>query len=186
MSQFTYTLCDTPEAASAAIAQLSSAALLFLDCEGRSIGSANGALSLIQVGAPNFRSAYLFDALVLPRQSLQPLLELLAAENPKKVVWDGRMDYVELLHGTDTRLAGVLDLQLVDVASRALRGETDYRRLGRLGRLDFPVSEVQKLQHEGLNGLSSLDSALRDHNVGGVAPKASKCFFRLPSKLWLT
>lgn len=171
-----YTLCDTADSASAAIASLSSASILFLDCEGRDLGTDIGALSLIQVGAPDVPSIYLFDALLLPSHSLQPLLTLLASKEPMKVVWDGRMDYVELLFSLGTRLAGVLDLQVADVASRARRGESDFRRMGRLGRWDFPISQVKKLQLEGINTLNSLDSALREHGVSGVAPKPSEWF----------
>lgn len=167
-----YTVCITDEDVIAAIDVLLNAEYILLDCEGRDLGNAGGALSLIQLGTPGAEKIFLIDVLVVPHHSLQRLFnKVLACEKPRKVLWDGRMDDAELYFGYSCALEGVLDLQLVDILSRSLRGENNDRRISRMARSVFPMKELKKLQLEGVHGLGSMDGAAREHGVAGMPPK---------------
>ncbi|KAH8112410.1 ribonuclease H-like domain-containing protein [Phellopilus nigrolimitatus] len=162
-----FMLCTTNESVEEAVPILSNAEYLILDCEGRDLGCANGALALLSIGTPHASHIYLFDVLALPHRSLQILFNAVlshtaAARGKTKVVWDGRMDYVELFYSYSCPIENVLDLQLVDVLSRKGRGESDYVRMRRMGRRSFPLSEVKKLQVEEVYVLNSMDDNLSD------------------------
>ncbi|OCB88709.1 hypothetical protein A7U60_g4184 [Sanghuangporus baumii] len=174
-----FTLCTTAESISLALEKLLDAEYVFLDCEGRDLGCAPGALSLISIGTPHAAEVYLFDVLALPQDSLQLLFNSILSLTPSaraktKVVWDGRMDYVELFYSHSCPIENVLDLQLIDVLSRAKRGETEHRRLCRFVRRTFPMSEVRKLQLEEVYVLNGMDDAMREHKIDGVEMKNGK------------
>ncbi|KAL5478239.1 hypothetical protein ACEPAI_2423 [Sanghuangporus weigelae] len=171
-----FTLCTTAESVSLALENLLDAEYVFLDCEGRDLGCAPGALSLISIGSPHAAEVYLFDVLALPRDSLQLLFYSIfsltsSARAKTKVVWDGRMDYVELFYSYSCPIENVLDLQLVDVISRTKRGETEHKRLCRFVRKTFSMSEVRKLQLEEVYVLNGMDGAMREHKIDGVEMK---------------
>ncbi|KAL5498053.1 hypothetical protein ACEPAH_2984 [Sanghuangporus vaninii] len=171
-----FTLCTTAESLSLALEKLLDAEYVFLDCEGRDLGCAPGALSLISIGTPHAAEVYLFDVLTLPRDSLQLLFNSILSLTPSaraktKVVWDGRMDYVELFYGHSCPIENVLDLQLIDMISRAQRGETEHKRLCRFVRRSFPMSEVRKLQLEEVYVLNGMDGAMREHKIDGAEMK---------------
>ena len=124
---------------------------------------------------------FIFDILSLPPEALQLLfsevLDTVGSDSTKrkiKVVWDGRMDYSELFFGHNYSLDHTLDLQLIDVSTRALRGESDNSRLQRICRPFFPLSKVMKLQLEGVHALNPMDSALREHHVFSAPPKSGE------------
>lgn len=171
-----YSLCTTAESVSSAVTALLDAEYVFLDCEGRNLGCADGALSLISIGSPHAAEVYLFDVLSLPRDALQllfnSLLSLTSTARAKtKVVWDGRMDYAELFFSYGCPIENVLDLQLIDILSRTYRGESERNRLCRFLRKDFPMPEVRKLQLEDVHVLNGMDGAIREHKVTGVEMK---------------
>lgn len=170
MDNVEYTLCTTDEHVLKATSVLASSKYVFLDCEGRDLGNKEGALSLIQLGAPNAHSLdiFLFDVLSLSHLALQRLFNtILASDSVRKIVWDGRMDDTELYFGHSCALQNVLDLQLVDILSRCMSIRTNNMRphVRRLERRDFPVWEVAKLQLEGVYALNSMDSAAREHRI---------------------
>jgi len=55
----------------------------------------DGALSLIYVGTAFVQFVVLFDVVALTRYDLQPSLNPLGGK-VMKVVWDGRVDFIEL------------------------------------------------------------------------------------------
>jgi exonuclease 3'-5' domain-containing protein 1 len=171
-----YTLCDTLELVDQAVRTLSQSSVIFLDCEGQVLGQTDGILSLIGLGVTHENmdgdielSIFLVDVLAFAHNSdmalyLRPLFEILSSEAIHKVVFDGRMDASELLHGYGVQLRGVLDLQIADVMSRKKRAETLdkqlYRLLGFLGKHEL-------LQNRNLymyvHRLNSLQGALKEH-----------------------
>jgi len=132
-----YVYCDSPATYASAVWVLRTAPYLILDCEGYNLGRAGGSVTLICVGTPFAEHIFLFDLLspLITGRDVYYLLQLLCDPTLLKIVWDGRMDYLEILTSYGVALEGVLDLQVVEVASRqAVRGERDRDRLERLGR----------------------------------------------------
>ena len=98
---------------------------IFLDCEGRELGSRNGELALIQIGIG--KAIYLVDVIAFS-EAVPMLKKYLEDPDLLKYVWDGRSDYSELRHGHGITLQGLVDLQLVYIyatgalsCSRAIR-----------------------------------------------------------------
>ncbi|KAH8112412.1 hypothetical protein DFH11DRAFT_1728596 [Phellopilus nigrolimitatus] len=171
-----YTLCTTLESVEQAVQVLSQAEYMILDCEGRELGCTTGAISLICLGTPHAQDIYILDMLSLAQDAHTLLFDtiLSPSENVKrKVVWDGRMDYTESFFTYGKPLENCLDLQLVDIASRAARGERNERRLRRISRFDFPSQQAMKLQLAGVHVLNSMDRALKEHCVYGVPEKSN-------------
>jgi len=83
---------------------------IFLDMQGRDLGSPNGRLSLIQLGLGT--TTYLVDALSYPA-AIPTLKRYLKSPHLHKYVWDGRSDYSELQHEHRVTLKGVVNLQLI-------------------------------------------------------------------------
>ena len=51
------------------------------------------------------------------------MFDILSSNSVTKVVFDGRMDFSALYHEQNVEVQNVLDLQLVDIDSRVIRGE---------------------------------------------------------------
>lgn len=161
----TRTLCTTAAEIARACLVLRAAPYVLVDCEG---GDLSGP-SLVQLGTPHAESVFLFDLYALrdPRDqdSHAHLASVLADLGVVKVLWDGRGDYWELLAACGVRITPTLDLQLVDIYSRVVRGHTHGARLRRLARVEFPLKLLKKLQLEDVHGLNSMDSAIREHEI---------------------
>ncbi|KIP09340.1 hypothetical protein PHLGIDRAFT_333751 [Phlebiopsis gigantea 11061_1 CR5-6] len=144
-----YLYCDSPATYASAVWILRNAPYLILDCEGNNLGRAGGCATLICVGTPFAEHIFLFDLLstiITPRDAYS-LLQLLADPGILKVVWDGRMDYLEILSSYGIMLEGVLDLQVAEVASRtSVRGEGEPDRLDRLRRSCLSHSIVKRVE----------------------------------------
>ncbi|THH29156.1 hypothetical protein EUX98_g5031 [Antrodiella citrinella] len=121
------------------ISALTKSPHLLLDCEGRSIGSSEGALSLISVGTAGSKVIFVIDVLRLcdpTNPHFRKFLAILQDPGTLKVVWDGRMDYAEIYATFGIQLLGVLDLQIAEVMARTtVKQEEDYKRRGRLRRI---------------------------------------------------
>jgi hypothetical protein len=173
------TLCNTPESLRAALDTISGHTHVFFDCEGRTLGEAGGKLSLLNLGVVQEEdrgqrpSVFLIDILAfqgLNSHHLVPIFDLMSSETVFKVVFDGRMDASELLHGHGVQLKNVLDLQVADILSREKRGEGIEGQLGRLvGFLrqeEITRNRALYLQVQKINGLNS---AMQEHGVGSNA-----------------
>lgn len=121
--------------------------IIYLDCEGNSLGDIGGKLGLIQLGFGD--KVYLVDVLALPSSTLA-LKELLESLSFTKVMWDGRQDYIELLQGHRIELKGVLDLQLVEVQNRRPPGRIGYVGLRGMSRAFSEISLSQQ-RASGIN-----------------------------------
>lgn len=164
---------DTPQGVQTAYDALQMCPYIFLDCEGRDLGTKDGALGLMQLGTPNATRIFLIDVTVLDNAVLAPIYSLLTNKRLMKIVWDGRMDDSELLFGQHVKMAGVLDLQIVDIVSRQkrLEKEYEYNRLYRMRRAFMPLQLIKKCQTEGLHVLNSMDNAVKEHGLEGVPKK---------------
>jgi exonuclease 3'-5' domain-containing protein 1 len=169
-----YVLVSTTEAIEQAVAALASSGYLIVDCEARELGMVGGALSLISIGTARAEQVFLFDALspaLAPGSAgASAVLGLLERITKPKVVWDGRMDYVELLATYGIRMQNVLDLQLVEVitARTLLQGYDEQKRLNRLLRF-FPSVKVFGRQYSrfpDIHLLAGLSSCIREYKLG--------------------
>lgn len=158
-------LCATPQSADEALVKLRAASYVLLDCEGKALGSTVGALSTISLGTPHAEHIYTFDALALPRASLQDVLVLITTPAPMKIVWDARMAASELSHAFGASMADVVDLAVADVVSRARRGEGERERIRRLASRTLPESQVLALQTADIHSLCGMGRALHEHGI---------------------
>lgn len=160
--------CDTAATFRFAISILQRSQYLILDCEGHDLGRAGGSVTLICVGTPLAEHIFLFDVIspFLSRLDIAALLSLFTDKNLLKVVWDGRMDYLELWSTYGIALESVLDLQVAEVVSRrTVRGETDAERIKRLKNSYISSAVVrnrQGLSFEGLHAVIGLQRCWKE------------------------
>ncbi|EIM90484.1 uncharacterized protein STEHIDRAFT_154302 [Stereum hirsutum FP-91666 SS1] len=185
-------LCDDAASCTNALSSLSSCTTLILDCEGVDLGTADGELCLLtlQAVAPQINPSpaittdpppsesppvYIFDITTLKRinHDLQPVFRLLTSPSILKIVWDGRMDYSALHHSSDLHvdLNHVLDLQVVDLHSRTVRGEGKADHLKRLRDGCVLARLLQRddawWRYRNVRRVSSLLQAVKEHRPEG-------------------
>jgi len=165
-------LCDVDAVLTEALPNIRASSALILDCEGVNLGERGGSLSLINLKTthPSLSRTYLIDVVRLSSAALQPIFDLLRSSSVLKVVFDGRMDFSALYHDYGVELQGVLDLQLVDVASRRVRGggEDQDKQLHRLGGyLHRGEINGNKSLYVDVHKLSGLAECVREHGATG-------------------
>ncbi|PVF91134.1 hypothetical protein CPB86DRAFT_878673 [Serendipita vermifera] len=176
MVRATFELCDTEEKLGLVINSLQNSSLIFLDCEGKTLGSIGGQISLLSLGVVENGDdgikklhIYLVDVLAFTGEKLSllhPIFNSLESRKVIKVVFDGRMDASELFHGHNVALQCVIDLQVADIASRDKRGETVQRRIQRLDRyVPWYDLSTNTAGYQSVYRLNGLDSALREHGI---------------------
>ena len=84
------------------------------------------------------------------------ILALLADLRVLKIGWGLPADFEILYNGYGTRLASMLDLQIVDIHSRVRRGENDEARIARLAWRSVPYGAllVRGLELKGIHALN--------------------------------
>lgn len=184
MADFTaaYALCDTAQSAMDAVVLLSRSRYLILDCEGRNLGCTDGAISLISVGTENAERIFLFDAITLTRRhpAMESLMRLLGDARVRKVMWDGRQDFLEISDNYGTDLDGVLDLQVAEVVSRsAYRGERERQRKRRLAMSQFGRKDVRPhvYKYSNIQLMLGMQACLDEHKLGTSAKKDCEHIF---------
>ncbi|KAJ6569066.1 hypothetical protein B0H19DRAFT_1256742 [Mycena capillaripes] len=143
----TFTLCADSTSLAAAVDKLRSSPMLFVDCEGDRLGTAGGSLSLISLRTSSTpRTTYIVDVLALSSS------ELIAVFAPLSRIIDGHEQR--------------LDLQLVDVSTRLLRGEGMDNQLGRLSPF-FSTTNIiaNRANYYKLHRLLSLSKTMKEHKV---------------------
>lgn len=166
-----YIMCNNSADCHFAYTILYRASFLILDCEGNNLGRAGGCVTLVCVGTPLAEHIFLFDMLspALSPNDLAPLWQLFSSRAILKIVWDGRMDFLELWVSYKVRLECVLDLQVAEVVSRStMRGEDEEHRLARLAATYFSKVAVQRHteQYDGINVLIGLQQCCQDCRLG--------------------
>ncbi|KAI0079780.1 hypothetical protein K474DRAFT_1616836 [Panus rudis PR-1116 ss-1] len=188
-----YTFCDSSESFDRAMRILYRAPFLILDCEGNNLGRAGGSVSLICVGTPLAENIFIFDTLspALTSKHFEQLWQLFRNPQIIKIVWDGRMDYLEIWSTYQVALAGVLDLQVAEVVSRfTLRGEGEPQRLERLTHGPFSRIAVfgHAFQYMGLNALLGLQKCCEECGFGEKFvkdPEVKKMHKNNQSDMWM-
>ncbi|KAJ3769831.1 ribonuclease H-like domain-containing protein [Lentinula raphanica] len=166
MNMPNFALCNTPFSVIAAVSLLNASPAIIVDCEALQLGTRGGILSLISIRSisPKPSYCYLFDALALSSSYLQPLFNLLTNPNILKVFYDGRRDWCAFYYTYKVRIRNVLDLQLVDLTSRFMRGEGTAQQRQRLLRL-FTLEQIKqneaKFAH--VHVLNGLAASLKEH-----------------------
>ncbi|KAI0031874.1 hypothetical protein K488DRAFT_29570, partial [Vararia minispora EC-137] len=162
-----YELCSTRRQVLRALSILSNYPLVILDCEGKDLGHAGGALSLLCLGTPvagPTQHIFLFDMPALaPCPRARGALAAFLERGPLKVVWDGRMDAVEIHAALGIPLTRVLDLQVAEVVARgAVLGEQDEEREARLARHQFGwrFVEAHRTAMRGLHVVRGLQNCV--------------------------
>ena len=138
----------------------------------------DGALSLICVGTAFAQFIFLFDVVALTRYDLQPLLSFLGSK-VMKVVWDGRLDYIELWSTYGVSIGkNVCDLQVAEVLSRStFRAERDDERLSRLVTYFGPQVWKNPLQFAGIHRVVGLQQCLEENGYKGLVGKDRECLY---------
>ena len=153
--------------------------LIAVDCEGVSL-SRKGALTIITVATEDL--VYIFDVLKLGRIIFSSGLgEILADKFREKLMFDCRQDSDALWHQFHVKLAGVLDLQLLEViyrretASAKTRFSTRNRRSQRTRR----TGEV-----ENINGFRRcIELYVKDEKLVKVKDKGKE-WIKEDEKVW--
>lgn len=175
-----YVYCDTPATYASALWHLRQAPYLILDCEGTNLGRANGSVTLICVGTPFAELIFLFDVLspIISDRDIYALLSLFSDKNILKVVWDGRMDYLEIYSTFGIALEGVLDLQVAEVMSRSLvRGEGEEARVRRLRNvLQFSNMKKHLERYDGLHAVVGLQRCWKECGYPEDDGKDRECY----------
>lgn len=132
MSSLQYTLVNSKDGLTEAMTHLQEANHVVLDLEGLDLGEVGGALSIIimrPIGSKPSSKTYIVDMMQLPIEDLTPLFDLLRADTPVKVVFDGRKDFCELHYTYGVDLGKVLDMQIAEIRMRVLQGQTPLEQV---------------------------------------------------------
>ncbi|KAJ8695703.1 hypothetical protein PTI98_008277 [Pleurotus ostreatus] len=132
MSSLQYTLVNSKDALAEAMTHLQEANHVVLDLEGLDLGEVGGALSIIilrPIGSKPPSNTYIVDIMQLPVDDLTPLFNLLRADTPVKVVFDGRKDFCELHYTYGVDLGKTLDMQIAEIRMRVLQGQTPLEQV---------------------------------------------------------
>jgi exonuclease 3'-5' domain-containing protein 1 len=162
MEENKFILCATDSDIQSALTAKRTSPYLVLDCEGQNLGTEGGTLALLSIGTASGRDVFLFEAVALARATppMDELMALLGASDVTKIMWDCRMDAVALRQ-CGVSLAGVLDMQLAEVVSRAAAlGEDEYRRLRRLRFVDEEAPGKAATRYVGVHAVTGMDKCL--------------------------
>ena len=164
-----YVFCNNVPSVVYAARVLAQSPVLIIDCEGRNIGGLDGALSLVCIGTERAEHVFVFDVLALRVYGphVQPLLSVLANPGAKKVLWDCRNDYLEILSEYRVALQSVVDLQLAEIQARiTVKREKDFTRMARLAaggkRLPLRLIKQNPELFFGVHSLKGMDACIRE------------------------
>lgn len=164
-----YTFCNNVPSVANAARVLAQSPVLIIDCEGRNIGGIDGVLSLMCIGTERAEHVFVFDVLALrvygPR--LRPLLNVLLNPEVKKVLWDCRNDFLEIISEYGVALQSIVDLQLAEIQARmTVRKEKEFNRISRLAaggkRLPLRLIKQNPELFCGVHGLKGMDASIRE------------------------
>ncbi|TFY62125.1 hypothetical protein EVG20_g6817 [Dentipellis fragilis] len=174
-----FTTCTTRADVALAVEVLSRHPYVVLDTEGKSIGTIDGELSLLCLGTPvagHAQQIFVMDMVALRTvpAALRTLKTFLERPNIVKIVFDGRMDSVELFHDLGVSLTKVLDLQVAEVLARQhILRESERQRHERLahGGFGFRLVRINKTAMEGLHVVSGMQKLLEELRMDKIVQK---------------
>ena len=142
-----------------------------VDCEGMNL-SREGTLDILSI-ATRHRDVYLFDIAKLGALAFEAGLKgLLESDRTThtKLLYDCRNDADALLHIYDVKLAGVLDLQLLEVIHRRNRGQRIEYLRGLKKSLETYVNDqkMEIIKRKGINEIE--ESKKKDVNIWAARP----------------
>lgn len=172
---FSFNVCNTAEHVQHALSVLSQHTHVMLDSEGQAIGTVAGGLSLLCLGTPmpsSDQSIFVLDMVALqhsvPARTL--LVKFLTETDVTKVLFDGRMDKIEIDaalgidFGAVTHAGGVVDIQLAEVLARTRilkETELDRRRHLELGRFNADFLLRQSSLLAGIELVMGMDKCMQ-------------------------
>lgn len=189
-----YVYCNDLPSVAYATRILALSPVLIIDCEGRNIGGLDGALSLMCIGTEKAEYIFMFDVLALKpfKFRLMPLFCVLANSAVKKVMWDCRNDFLEILSEYNVMLTSILDLQLAEIQARtAVNKEKDFQRIQRFswGSRAVPLRTIKQNQELflGVHRLQGMDACIRKANLPttGKDPQVVAMHKAVGSAIWL-
>ncbi|XP_069105210.1 uncharacterized protein [Argopecten irradians] len=136
-----YMLVDKTEDLAGALWEVGSDPLIAVDCKGLRMGTGrSGELTAINVATAN--KVFIFDVLELGKSVFDDgLRKILEDKSKEKLMFDCRRNADNLFHQQKVKIAGILDLQLLEVmyrqSGRALKTEAASRR----------STKTQEVQH---------------------------------------
>jgi exonuclease 3'-5' domain-containing protein 1 len=150
---------------------------LAITCQGYDLGYEGGSpciLSFATIERPS--QVFHFDLITVDRATLQPLFDILRSPSVTKAVFDGRLIASALLHDCGVELVNALDMQLADVTSRTLSGESAEKQLGRLSDVDHNVIFSQEIiprsivhahpeWYHSLSRLNEAEACTKEHGI---------------------
>lgn len=189
-----YTFCNNVPSVANAARVLAQSPVLIIDCEGRNIGGIDGVLSLMCIGTERAEHVFVFDVLALraygPR--LRPLLNVLLNPEVKKVLWDCRNDFLEIISEYGVALQSIVDLQLAEIQARmTVRKEKEFNRISRLAaggkRLPLRLIKQNPELFCGVHGLKGMDASIREAKLPttGKDPQVVAMHKDNGSTIWL-
>ncbi len=106
-------IIQTPDDLSAALTRLSAAEFIGVDTETTGLDPYTAKLRLLQLATPT--ENFIIDLFHFPAASLQPIRELLAAEQPIKIAHNAKFDAEFLRQQLDVRLGAIFDTYLASL-----------------------------------------------------------------------
>ncbi|KAI6008612.1 ribonuclease H-like domain-containing protein [Pisolithus marmoratus] len=189
-----YVYCNDLTSVAYATHILAQSPVLIIDCEGRNIGGLDGVLSLMCIGTERAEYIFLFDVLALRpfKYHLLPLFCILANSAVKKIMWDCRNDFLEILSEYDVMLTSIVDLQLAEVQARTtVNREKDFQRIARFtwGSRRLPLRTIKQNSELffGVHRLQGMDSCIREAKLptAGKDPEVVAMHKAVGSSIWL-
>ncbi|KAI6169794.1 ribonuclease H-like domain-containing protein [Pisolithus thermaeus] len=189
-----YVYCNDLPTVAYATRILAHSPVLIIDCEGRNIGALDGELSLMCIGTERAEQIFVFDVLALRpfKYRLFPLFCILANSAVKKIMWDCRNDFLEILSEYDVMLTSIVDLQLAEIQARtAVKKERDFQRILRFtwGSRPLPLRMVKQNSELflGVHRLQGMDSCIREAKLPttGKDPDVVAMHKAVGSSIWL-
>jgi exonuclease 3'-5' domain-containing protein 1 len=184
-------ICDTAASVVAVLPILQAQLVLAMTCQGYALGYKNGVPSILSFATIEHPSqVFHFDLITLDRTTLEPLFNILRSPSLTKAVFDGRLVASALLHNFGVGLVNFLDMQIADVTSRTLRGESAETQRGRISYI-VPRSILQAHSDwaQSLLCLNEEEECAKEHKVRAGSSverrlSASCLFILCPLKMY--
>ncbi|KAJ7919946.1 hypothetical protein B0H13DRAFT_2427644 [Mycena leptocephala] len=173
-----YSICESAASVAAAVPILRAQPALAITCQGYGLGHEGGSpciLSFATIERPS--QVFHFDLITVDRATLQPLFDILRSPSVTKA------------------LVNALDMQLADVTSRTLSGESAEKQLGRLSDVDHNVIFSQEIiprsivhahpeWYHSLSRLNEAEACTKEHGIQVGSSVHRRLIERHTAEVW--